>query len=742
MAAPVYGQSVAPATTSNPVAPGSNEITEVVVTARRSVERLQDVPISVTVQTSQQLEAAGVIDSRGLETVTPGLTMMQQDGFLEPALRGISTEIVGPGAENPIAIYLDGVYVSSLAGSIISLPDVDRVEVDKGPQGTLFGRNATGGAIQIFTKEPSFTPTGSVSLIGGYYDGGGESLGAYDLGVHGFVSGPVIPDLLAASISFSNEKTNGYDRNIVVGRVSAGVDEAYGSNRAAANEDELLRGKLLFTPSENLKVLATGYWTYRHSSQSIDGYVVAGQSTAIAFPDHITANRPWEESYDYPTPDAITQTFGASVKVDWTTDIGTFTSTSAYSRATEDEGVDTDNSYSPGCLAVYACIGVRDEFVDIDIQQEFLFTSRKFNRFNFVSGAFAYRSSSYLDVGVDECALGCQPGAGTVVLQPVLEYNETIISHAYGVFAEGNYNLTDQLTATLGARESYESKVGTIQLPTNTPSVLVAKPDWNAFTPRASLRYALDTASNVYATFSKGFKSGVIADGSATAKPASPEKLTSYEVGYKTAQPTFAFNAAAFYYDYKDLQVQSNAGLGGALTVVNNAASAEIYGLDVDGTVKITHDLSIHGGVSWIPHANFVSYPDAVAVVPVGVAGYAAGTTVVNLSGTRLYKTPKVTADLGMTYATDLGGGAFSFTPSIYYASDQYVDPTHVFHPDDLRIGLETSYKPQGSSFKYAFWGKNLNNAHAPIQYSFNNNSWTAGAEPPREIGVTLTFDF
>jgi iron complex outermembrane receptor protein len=750
-AVPAYGQvsttaqaasnSTSPSTKAPADTAAGGELTDVIVTARRTAERLQDVPITVQVETSEQLDRVGVVDTRGLELLTPGLTMQQQSGFLQPALRGVTTTIAGPGADNPIAIYLDGVYVSSQAGSIISLPDVARVEVDKGPQGTLFGRNATGGAIQIFTKDPGFTPTGSVSVIGGYFDGGGQSLGAYDLGFRGFVSGPVIPGLLAASVSFSEQRTDGYVRNIAYG-VSQDVDLAYGGNREGANEDEVVRGKILFTPTDNLKILATGYYTYHDGNQSNAGYIVAGQSSALAYPDHITATQPWTTSYDYPRPDDRGQGDGASIKVDWALDFGTVTSISAWSRVREDEWVDTDMSYSPDCLAVYACIGVRDEFVDTDLQQELVFSSHKFSGFSFVAGGFAYRGSSYLDVGVDECGLGCQPAAGLVVLQPVLEYDELIVSHSYGIFGEGNYDITDRLTATVGARESYESKRGTIQLPSTTPSVLVANPNWNAFTPRLSLRFALDPASNVYATYSEGFKSGVIADGSATATPAAPEKLYAYEVGYKIAEPTFDFNAAAFYYKYKDMQVQSNAGLGGALTIVNNAASSKIYGLDLDGTVKLTHDLSVHGGISWLPHANFQNYPNAVGTLPVASPPYAAGTTVIDLSGSRLYKTPKVTTDLSLLYEKTVSSGTVSFSPNVYYASEQFFEATHLIHPNDVRVGAEAGYKPKGSNFRYSLWVKNLTNAHAPIQNSLDNNGFTLSAEPPREIGLTATFDF
>ena len=193
-----------PAAATSPTFDGD----DIIVQAQRRAERLQDVPISVTVQTGAQLEKAGVDNLRDLGSVTPGLTFQAQGNFVQPALRGVTTLVTGPGSDNPIALYIDGVYEGTQAGASIDLPDVDHIEVSKGPQGTLFGRNSTGGAIQIFTRAPSFTTTGSVSATAGMYDGSGPSRSSYDLGLKGFLTGAIIPDKIAASFSFGYRNVN------------------------------------------------------------------------------------------------------------------------------------------------------------------------------------------------------------------------------------------------------------------------------------------------------------------------------------------------------------------------------------------------------------------------------------------------------------------------------------------------------------------------------------------------------
>jgi len=220
---------------------------EIVVMAQKRAERLVDVPISVTAQNAAQLTQAGVVNTADLTRVVPGLTFTFQGAWAQPNIRGISTNVTGPGSDNPIALYLDGVYMGNQIGIASDLPNVDHVEVLKGPQGTLFGRNATGGAIQIFTKPPSFTPTGAITATGGWFTGSGASRSAYEAGLKGYYSGP-ITDKLAASLSGSYDTVSGYFTNDATGG-------HFGRIRS-----EAIRGKLLYQPNDQLSFTLTGYY--------------------------------------------------------------------------------------------------------------------------------------------------------------------------------------------------------------------------------------------------------------------------------------------------------------------------------------------------------------------------------------------------------------------------------------------------------------------------------------------------
>lgn len=715
---------------------------EIIVQAQRRSERLQDVPISVTVQSGVQLERAGVDNLRDLGTVTPGLTFQAQGNFVQPALRGVTTLVTGPGSDNPISLYIDGVYEGTQAGASIDLPDVERVEVSKGPQGTLFGRNSTGGAIQIFTRAPSFTTTGSVSATAGYYDGSGPSRSSYDLGLKGFLSGAIVPDKIAASFSFGYRNVDGYSTNIVQKLLPAATQRNYGSDRMDWLKSISLRGKLLFKPSESVSILLSGYYMHRKTDHGSVGLPVGGLTAGAFYPDAVFGTRPYQYAYDAPDPLTEIKNYGGSAKIDVDLDLGTLTSTTSYTLSRYREQVDVDASFSPRCLAAapttFACIAFVDTQPNNNFLQDVLFSSRQLGRLKFVVGGNFFSSNGKLAGIISDFRAGALPGAPGVVYNPLLTATTKVKTRAYGIFAQGDYDLTDQLTLTAGLRYSYEKKKGFVTF-FGAPYFNFANPHWDSFTPRVGLRYAIDSRSNVYATFSKGFKSGILPILTVGA-PVNPEKITAYEIGYKTAQPGYSLNIAAYYYDYKDLQIQSFTG---TTIIPTNAASARIFGFEFDGTVKITPALVLAGGASWMPKADFRRFTNAAGYRAAITAGGLPG-VVADVSGNRLVRAPKLTAVGSLTYTSTVGNGELSITPSVHYSS-RYMpyDPFNLLvQRSYAKVAATIGYKPANSGLNFSVWGRNLTNSK-----SFSSTTISAGAaratyEEPREFGITVGYDF
>jgi iron complex outermembrane receptor protein len=738
--APAWAETADTPAPVPPPAPAA--IGEVTVTAQRRVERQQDVPISITVQTGQQLETAGVDNLRDLALVTPGLTFQAQGNFVQPALRGITTLVTGPGSDNPIALYIDGVYEGTQAGASLDLPDVERIEVSKGPQGTLFGRNATGGAIQIFTKSPSFEPTGRISATGGFYDGAGASRSSYDLGIKGFLSGPLVEDKVAASLSFAYRNVDGYSRNIAFAAVPPAVQDNYGNDRMDWIRSYSFRGKLLFTPSDSVSILATAYYNQRATDHGSVGLPVGGITAASLYPDVIYGTKPWQYAFDAPSPLTKIRNYGGSVKVDIDVGVGTITSTTAYTLGRYREQVDVDAAYSPQCLAAapstFACLAFKDQQPNDNFFQDFLFSSEKMGPVQFIVGGNVFISDGKIPALINDFPTGALPGAPQVVNPPLLIATTRVKTKAYGIFAQADYDITDQFTFTAGVRYSYEKKVGSVTF-FGAPYFEFASPDWDSVTPRVGLRYAFDDRSNVYATFSRGFKSGILPI--LTVGPAvNPETVTAYEVGFKTAQSDYSLNIAAFYYDYKNLQIQSFTGTA---IIPTNAASARIYGLEFDGTVQLTPELSVRAGATWMPKADFTSFPNAAGFgLPITLGGLSP--IIGDVSGDRLLRAPRLTAVLGITYVTSVSGGELTVAPSVYYTSGYLpYDPFGVLHQGSYaRVATEISYQPDGSNWRFSLWGRNLTNTK-----SYSSTTISAGAarvsfEEPREIGITIDYDF
>ena len=181
---------------------------EIVVTAQRREERLQDVPVAITAVSAARLEAAGVASTQQLSFITPGLTATEVAGFAQPHIRGVGSSTNGPGLEQPVATYIDGVYIASAPSSLLTLNNVERVEVLKGPQGTLFGRNATGGLIQVITKDPRQEPSVSVNITEANYR---------DTVADAYVTGG-LTDTLAADVAVRYEhQEDGWGRNLATG---------------------------------------------------------------------------------------------------------------------------------------------------------------------------------------------------------------------------------------------------------------------------------------------------------------------------------------------------------------------------------------------------------------------------------------------------------------------------------------------------------------------------------------------
>lgn len=310
---------------------------------------------------------------------------------------------------------------------------------------------------------------------------------------------------------------------------------------------------------------------------------------------------------------------------------------------------------------------------------------------------------------------------------------------ALAAFTEVTYNVTDQLTAIAGLRYSYENReydgaFADISLPE------IGKTSFNAVTPRFSLSYEYSPRTNIYFTYSEGFKSGLFDTSSFTDTVIKPETAKGYEIGFKTVPSAeFAFNAAIFYTEVSDRQVQAADPSTGRILLAN-AASAEVFGAEFDATWYPTPDFMVRLSTSYLPTADYKDYKNASVVIPDTVNGGATG-GVVDLSGKRLQKAQEVQSTLLLNYQTQLAWGYIDASTNISYSSAFHYDNGGYIKQDPYTmINASLSWSPSADAgYKLGVFVKNLANEEVYQSYlSPLNVTYMA----PREIGVSADYSF
>jgi iron complex outermembrane receptor protein len=689
----------------------SVNIEEVVVTAQRRSERLQDVPLSVTAVTTKDLRAAGVEDTRDLSLVTPGLRMTQSGVYMQPSIRGVTTNRPVPTEEANIATYIDGVYMANTLGALYQLPDIRQVEVLKGPQGTLFGRNATGGAILINSFDPDLsTATGDFSL--GYSSFNTKT-------AKGFASMPLAEDKLAISLTGYYEDTDGYQRNLLKG----------GRRGDAWDKTWMFRGKVRFKIGEHADFVVSGLYTKSDDHQSLKQTDLGGRNSLAALgplfgmPNVIISSRP--NDFAMNVDNRITP-IQKQLSLRGTIDMGpgTLTTTTALNKTTTYLVVDADGLSLPlGQVTFNTHLHT--------FSQEFLYTTNQLGPVRATVGAFYFSAHGGLD---------------PLFFPPSTTIWTNDKDESWAGFGELTYNITDKLELTGGLRYSWEKRwayAATSQTGVFPGYFFHPTHSWHSVTPRFSLLYRVTPDTNVYFTYSKGFKSGEFNTTGFQPTPANPEKVTAYEVGVKSrVTSNFSVNGSAFFNDYKDLQVTSLQQVGLAfVSTLNNAATARIYGLEVSGSWIPVDPLRISFGAAWT-HARYKDYKNASVNFPNASGGFDTRST--DVSGNTMIRSPAFTGNVTAVYTWDTPTGDVEFAGSAYYSSKIYFEEgNRVTQPGYETINLSLAWRPNKvNGIELKAFGRNLTNRDVIASYGGGTTHETVVYLPPRSFGVEASYRF
>lgn len=695
-------------------APASDTLVqEVVVSARRREERLQDVPAAVTSLSAETLAARGISDTRNLQQVTPGLRFATTGFFGQPIVRGVGNQTANQGDEANISLYVDGVYIPSLFANMFKLNNIERVEVLRGPQGTLFGRNATGGAISITTKAPSEEFHGNAMLGYGRFN-------AWEQGL--YVTGKVATGI-ATDLAIYNTEDSGYINDLANQGFEFGRTKEFSARTRTDGNFESWRFSFIagLTKSNNNAPV---------SQQPLNGQSIA----LFPRPDGsrpVYTTKPWNTS-EIIEPYVKVYSYYGSFKA--SVDFGNLTLTSTTSGANNKGLAFTDTTAIRVPLnGAQSISNAKNEVYS----QEFQLAPLQAERLQWVLGAYYLNSNG-----------GNQPLMNTQSL--AITYSK-LDTHAYAAFGEGTYELTDQLSVTAGLRYSYESKLGFGYARSGagvTTRVLAATTNhWDAWTPRLIVRYIVPDTVNIYGSFSQGFKSGQINVANLTGVPVQPEELTAYEVGAKTlSSDRFRASIAAYYYDYKNQQVsvrQSTTALGG---ITQNAANSTIYGGEFNLDARLAEDWTASFNTAYT-HARYDSFPNALVTVllPAPTATFIGTQTPVDASGKRIPRTPQWTVNAALQYRHVFEFGTIAASGNLYWLGKQYWDPTNaprLAEEAHTLVNGEISWSPPRARYRFSLWGTNLLNEAVATTISSATVAERIAYDRPRSYGVRARVDF
>lgn len=680
---------------------GGSGVADIVVTAQRRSESSQKVPIAIAAFSGDTLVKSNVLDTTALNGKAPSLSITLRGPQNVMFIRGIGANGIGPNAEQSVATYIDGVYIYSTTGNMFPLNNVERIEILKGPQGTLFGRNATGGVINIITKDPTVEPALEAHI--GYAN--------YNTKTADLYATTGLSSNLAVDVAMTyRDQGKGWGRNLT-------RDEP-----TYLQDDFSIRSKLLWNASDSTQVRAGLTYTKQKSS-GFNQQLPRGVAGIDGVPRDL-------DPYDTVGADADSwraRTYTASLQIDHDFGGAKLVSISAYRNV---EGVYyTDQDSTPTPL-VRAWVRWPSENYTQELR---LSGDSGDGRFEWMVGGF------YLYV--PKAAVAPLHLEGLVVAPlPDLAIYTSQRTRSTSAFGQVSYRVTDTTKLTAGFRYTWE-KIRVPKAYTTSNDVFVG--DIAGFVParekvptwRLSIDQEIGSNSLLYASYNRGFKSGGFNIGGAGASPSfGPERLDAFEIGMKNDlfNRMIRLNLGAYLYKFKDIQVQLTVPGGENIA---NAAAATMKGIEAELQVVPTRNLNL--GVSFaIADGQYDSYPQAQGfpASPTQGPGFS-----FDAKGQRTIYTPKYSGNVSIDYTKETSIGEMSFAALLTFTASSFVQPTNRLKLTANRVmNMSIGWTSLDERFNARLWASNLFDER---YFSSRLESGLGDIQifaPPRTYGLTL----
>ncbi len=723
------------------------EIEEIVVTAQKREQSLQDVPISITAFTGEDIQENGWSSPVDIIAKTPNVNAYSVFGNAFPIfwIRGIGTSDQAHGANSPVGMYANEIYHSSLVGQGFALFDLERVEVLRGPQGTLWGKNTTGGAINFISKLPGDELESNILGEFGLYN---DDTPVYK--IEGGVSLP-LSDTLSARIAVKSHQRDDWITNeIKDGRGPQSEEGLDGVSEFAG------RTTLLWTPSDEFDAV------FRATIGRRDGDHVPLHFEALDNPDSFVRHGGYDEnpaidvvSQDRRSPEKV-EYENVSLHLNWNREWGSITSISGYVHAFYNQDADVDGTPRDGLFGPF-------EADSEQFSQEVRVAFDAGDNANVIVGAYYFTEGmdgfnwflTGSDLGPNASAAGCCENSGFGNI-------EQRDRNSFAVFGSLDYQLSDRLNLNVGARYTEDEEDWAFQqlfwvfegsrfndgVPDSNSAVELfdsgrLSEKWDEITGDISLTYALTDDVNVYIKYARGYLSGnhVLPFTGTFFSVVEPEQIDSFEFGTKGTylDGRLQANAAIFYYDYKNVQVSrgtTEPTQGGFISLRENAAEATVRGLELDVTFLPSENWLIRTGLGYTD----TEFDEFISVLAGGNIDY---------SGQEFPNVPETTAYLDVRYNQPLASGAsVEIATDWNYSDDYFVDLN--YFPDNIgesrTLGnLYLRYHSPDQKWTASLFMRNV----ADKEYVVNRRDFSNALEgnlviygEPRVIGVSLGLNF
>ena len=765
IAAALAGTTTETATAQENQASRSGGFEEIIVTAQHRAQNIQDVPITVSALSSDYIAKADIFDAASISVNVPGFSFAEfAPGQALLTFRGVGSSDDGAGLDNSSATFLDGVYIGRFAGINFDLFDLDRIEVLKGPQGALFGRNAIGGVISVVTKRPTqeFGAKAAVTA-------GNEGILRYQ----GYITGGITENL-SGKLVVNHREHDGYVRNTLL-------------NIDVNDEDQTsLRGQLLWEGEKSQWLVSAD--TMEDSREGVGRYPLFSNPTfppngdTVGEAELLGANRPFTTASPI---EGFTErdNAGFSLQGDIEFNAGTLTTITGV-RNVESSwempsiGAPLAAGSADPANGVFGSDVVDDIQEDIDtFSQELRWTSDLDGAFNYVAGLYYFTEDTdrqeQFRIDNNEQAMG-QTVTGN---EWTRTENETT---SYAAYAQGTYDFNDRWKLTAGARYTRDdrdyvasaancalrdediagaglplsvcrftglnndingSRVGRSLRIIAEAFIVPATDSWTDFSPMVSLQFRPNDDIMYFATVSTGYKAGGFAgsQGAAAtaADPVDPENVTNFELGLKGdfLENRLRLNATAFFMDYTDLQIVRFGPVPGSTFgtfQTTNIGQADIFGLEMDFVWQIGDNFQLSGNYAYLDtEANGL-----IVVTTTGTSDF---------SGSPLRQAPENTYSIVAEYSVPSAAGDFDLRAQFVAADEQHMDfatQTESISPSHELLDLSLGWTAPSDQYQLSLWVKNATD-EAYSQHTYRIGPGSIGAwNPPRTFGLTGTWEY